>query len=263
MPQAVFSANSNYKIDVDAAVQSQNRAGNYSIIYWRIIVHKTYGYGHMATTNLGNTGRAESSVGQHWNNGNMAYDFRNGSMTGSWTIADGTFRVNHNSKGQASYYFSGWLNFYALGSASATTGWRNLPGLATNPPAPRPISLITKSQTSMEYKFTSTGDGGSAVREWQIGYGTNPNAPQAYVSSWGTSTIGGLQPGTVYYFWSRGRNDIGWSGWSSRSSNTTYAGAWIKRNGKWVLAVPYIKSNGVWRMAQPYVKRGTTWRPTG
>lgn len=263
MPQATFSANNNYKIDVDAAVQSQDRAGNFSIVYWRVVVHKTYGYGHMATTNLGNHGEVDSSVGQLWTNGNMAYDFRNGAMNGSWTIASGTFRVNHDGLGRGRYSVTGALNFYALGSAKATTGWRNLPTLATVPSPPRPISLAANSQHSMVYKFESNGDGGAPVREWQIGYGKNPNTPQAYLGSWGTTTIGALDPGTVYYAWSRGRNDIGWGPWSARKQTETSSGAVTKVGTQWKRTVPYIKVNGVWRLAQPYVKYKGVWRRTG
>lgn len=260
MPRARFSANANYEIEADASLQYQDRAGNYSMIYWRITVHKLYGYGHMATTNMGNSGHADSVVGRVWSNGNMAYDFRS---PGPWIIADGTFRVDHNAMGQASYYFSASLNYYALGSASATTGWRNLPALATNPPPPRPLGTAALSQTEIQYKFQSQGDGGTPVREWQIGYGRNPSYPEHYVTSWGTSTIGGLLPGTPYYFWSRGRNDIGWSGWSERASNSTIAGFWIKIAGNWIVGVPYIKLDGQWRMVEPWIKVGGVWRRTG
>lgn len=263
MVQAAFSSNGNYRIDIDAALQSQNREGNYSIIYWRILVVKSNAYGHMATTNMGNRGDASSNVGQLWANGNMSYEFRNGSSNGTWTIAEGTFRVNHNGAGEGSYYFAGSLTYYALGSASASTGWRSLPRLATEPPPPRPVNITDANQTSFIYRFTSNGDGGLAIREWQVGYGRNGSYPEWYTSSWGTAHIGGLQPATRYYIWARGRNDIGWSGWSARSDVMTTSGALVKAtNGQWVNAVPYVKVNGSWILAQPYVKVNGIWVAT-
>lgn len=262
MAQSPFSSNGNYRIDVDAAVQSQNRAGNYSIIYWRIYVVKSNAYGHMATTNMGNHGNAQSSVGQVWGNGNMAYEFRNGSSNGSFLIADGTFRVNHNGVGEASYYFSASLTYYALGSASASTGWRNLPRLATEPPRPRPVAFHNVRQTEVTYQFTSNGDGGTPVREWQIGYGTNPNGPQYYTGSNGRTVLGALSPATTWYVWSRGRNDIGWSDWSTRSSVVTKAGALIKIGKNWVKAVPFVKTSSGWKIAQPLIKVNGKWVET-
>ena len=43
MGQAAFSNYSQYVLDIDAAVQSQNQGGNYSVIYWRVLVYKTGG----------------------------------------------------------------------------------------------------------------------------------------------------------------------------------------------------------------------------
>lgn len=261
MAQAQFSGNGAYRIDVDAAVQSQNRAENYSIVYWRVLVVKNNAYGHMASTNMGNSGSATTSIGEVWRNNNMAYDFR-GPVNGTWTIAEGTTRVNHDSVGLASFYFSASLTYYALGSASASTGWFNLPRLATEPPAPSPVNITDVNQRGFIYRFSSNGDGGSTIREWQVGYGRNPTYPEAYTSSWGSVNFTGMQPGTTYYIWARGRNDLGWSGWSARAQVTTTSGALIKVNGRWVTAIPYIKVNGQWKLAQPYVKFRGVWTAT-
>lgn len=263
MTQVRFSDNANYLLDVDASVRSQSQPGNYSIIYWRVIVRKTHGAGHVATVSQGSSGRAESNTGRLWINGSMSYNFRNGSMTGSWTLAEGTFRVDHDSKGNGKYYVSAWLHFHALGSVSATTGWRNLPKLVTLPPPPRPEATVTLTQTSIRHKFKSTGDGGTPVREWQLGYGTNPKTPEIFIRSQGSSDIDDLQPGTTYYFWSRGRNDVGWGKWSVRSDTRTFAGARIKRGNSWRQAVPYVHVNGYWRLAEPYVKRKGVWGRAG
>ena len=91
---------------------------------------------------------------------------------------------------------------------------------ATVPPAPNPVVLSSITATSMHAVFSGNGDGGSAVTTWQIGYGTDPNAPQLYVNTFNT-TISGLTKGTTYYFWARGINAIGGGYWSTRSQATT------------------------------------------
>ena len=101
--------------------------------------------------------------------------------------------------------------------------------------------------------------------EWQIGYGTDPNTPQLtsqYSSMWG-STITGLAPATMYYFWARGRNILGWGQYSQRFSARTLANARFKADGIWKEAVPYAKINGVWKPVQPYIKVAGRWRKSG
>lgn len=89
---------------------------------------------------------------------------------------------------------------------------------ATVPPAPSPIGVDQVTHNSFRYRFSSTGTGGSPVREWQIGYGTSATTPQHFTTSSGTSTINvGFPGGTTVYMWSRGRNDVGWGPWSVRS----------------------------------------------
>jgi hypothetical protein len=259
---ATFSANANYYIDVDAALVSQNQAGNYSTIYWRVDVVKTYGYGFQATTNTGNSGWANSSVGSLWGDNNLAYNFANGQMSGRWTIASGTFNVAHRSDGNAEYWVSGGLTLVNLGTASAGTGTRSLPRIQTStvPPAPTGLGVDSATQTSLHYWFVNNGDGGAPILEWQIGWDPVGNYATSFMDSGGSSVITGLLPGQTYYIWSRGRNANGWGPWSNRLSARTIAGARINSGGTWHEAIPYVNVNGVWKLAQPYVNSGGTWK---
>lgn len=269
MGTATFSGNGSYYIDVDAALVSQNKGGNFSTIYWRVQVVKTAGYGFWASTGVGNKGWADSSQGGDrdlWNAGDLSYDFRNGSTTGRWTMAEGQFNVPHRSDGNAEYYVNGGLTLANLGSASAGTGWRSLPRIvnSTVPNAPVGTGFGTIDQTSIQYKFTGNGDGGTPVREWQAMYNdATINGPQITYGSDGATPVGGLKPGHTYNFWSRGRNDVGWGPWSGMSTTKTIAGARVKVNGTWRDAVPYVKVNGVWRLARPLVKVNGNWKKCG
>jgi hypothetical protein len=108
--------------------------------------------------------------------------------------------------------------------------------------------------------FSGNYDGGSPIREWQVHYGLNPSFGEYATGSDGSTRIGGLLPGKTYYFWSRGRNDIGWGAWSPRTQANTKAGARIKIGGVWKQAVPYVKTGGVWKMAQPHIKVNGSWK---
>lgn len=266
MGTATFSTNGNYYIDVDAQVVSQNGPGNYSTIYWRIYVVKTYGTGYASSTNQGNSGWADSNVGGNpdlWSNGNMAYNFQNGSYTGTFLIAEGTFNIGHRSDGNQEYFVNGGLTLNSLGSASAGTGTRSLPRIqtATVPGAPVPLDFGTRTMTSIQYRFSGTTDGGSPIREWQALYqDATINGPQIAYSSWGSTDLGGLIPGHMYNFWSRGRNDIGWGPWSIAASVRTVAPAFVRVGGVWREAIPYVRVNGVWRAAQPYVRVNGVWK---
>lgn len=263
MGRSTFSGNSSYYIDVDASVQSQNFAGNYSTIYWRVYVVKTYGDGFSAWGG-GNSGWADGPNGggrDLWDSSIDQYDFRNGSYTGTFTMASGTYRLNHDSDGSATYYVNAALTLTNLGTAQSGSGTKTAPKFnrATKPPAPKGLTLTDIQQMSMVYRFSSTGTGGSAITEWQIGYGLSSSSPQLFMSSTGTSTVSRLMPGKRYYFWSRGRNAQGWSPWSNRISAQTVAGAYVRVKGSWKLAIPYVRVKGVWRVARPYVRKSGTW----
>lgn len=260
MAQATFSGNGNYRIDVDGQLVSQS--GLTSTIYWRVIVHKTNTTGHRAWGSTGSNGWADGNPGRLWTNGNMEFNFQNGSMSGSFLIADGHFNVGHRADGHAEYYVAGGLTLAGLGSASANTGWRSLPHIqtATVPDAPTPLGVDQHEMTSLRYRFSGNGNGGAPILEWQALYqeGNGPQIALGWQS--GTLILPNLKPATNYNFWSRGRNSQGWGPWSAISSGRTRAGARIKHGGQWREAVPYIKHNGAWKLAQPYSKVNGIWR---
>lgn len=262
MAQAYFSGNGNYRIDVDAALVSQS--GLTSTIYWRVLVLKQNTTGHAAWGQNGSNGFADASVGRLWTNNSLEYNFQNGSYSGTFTIAEGRFNVQHRADGNAEYYVSSTLNLTLLGSASASTGWVSLPRIqtATTPAAPTPIGFSDITQNQIRYHFQGNSDGGSPIREWQaLWQDATVNGPQTPYWSNGSTLLGpGLTPGHKYNFWSRGRNDIGWGPWSAISSARTIAGARLRQGGVWREAVPYVKVNGVWRLAQPYVKQNGGWK---
>jgi hypothetical protein len=133
--------------------------------------------------------------------------------------------------------------------------------LTPNPTNPILISEVT--QTGFRYQFGPPGDdGGAAILEMQVAYGTDPNQAQYYVSSGGDIRITGLRPATDYYIWSRARNQAGWGPWSWRANTRTSAGARVKIAGVWREVLPLVKSGGSWKIAQPFVKRDGVWKRT-
>lgn len=266
-PTGVFSLNPNFYLEVVHRVESQSITTNHSIIYYQIRVVKTAYAEYSGIQGQGSWGWADSNTGKNpdlWENDDLPFDFRNGVANGVWIFKEGTFRIDHRTDGTAEYAVTSQVKLHLLGEALATSGVRALPRLASPTPAPRPIGIDQVTMTSMRYRFSSQGAGAGnlPVIEWQIGWGTDPNSPQNYLKSTGTSTVK-VSPGTMYYFWSRGRNAMGWGPWSRKNSQQSIAGARILVGGVRKEAVPYVKSNGVWVPAQPYVKLSGVWKPTG
>lgn len=262
MPTAQFSGNGNYNLDVDGALSRQS--GLTSTIYWRMIVNKGNTYGNAAWGNTGSNGWVDGNPGRLWTNGNMEFNFQNGTYGGSFMIAEGYFDVQHRADGNAEFYVAGGLHLAGLGDASVNTGWRSLPRIQTArvPDAPTPVGFSDITQNQIRYHFSGNYDGGSPIREWQaLWQDATVNGPQNAYGSNGSTLLGpGLTPGHTYNFWSRGRNDVGWGPWSAMSTARTIAGARAKWQGQWHEAVPYVKQNGVWRLAQPYSKVNGVWR---
>lgn len=170
---------------------------------------------------------------QFWITSNNSTTF-NHSMPWAYTINGSysgpqTYNYNANSGWNliASWpiYYSQTVTFY-LGN----TGTSGLGGptqfdqfifRAVVPSSPATPSLSNVTSTSVDVTFTDGSDGGSAIDLREIGYGTNGASPTSTIASDGSDTVTGLTPGTLYYFWARTHNAVGYSSWSARVNATT------------------------------------------
>jgi hypothetical protein len=134
---------------------------------------------------------------------------------------------------------------------------------ATVPQAPDPVTFSSVASTSLVASFTDNGNGGAAINARQIGYNkSNTITTATIISSDGSTSITGLAPGTLYYFWSRVRNARGWSNWSAVRSVTLVAAVYIKVGATWSRAIPYVRVGGVWKIARPWGRIAGIWKET-
>lgn len=197
-----------------------------------------------------NNGSAIDSrqIGYGTNSSTPQYTTSSDRSTTIGALASGTtwyfWARTHNAKG--------WSPWSAR--ANATT--------LRVPEAPSTPLLSSVTATSVDISFTANGNGGSPITGYQIGYGTSSSAPTSTVSASSPKVIDGLTPGTVYYFWARAQNSMGWSAWSAPSSTRTVSGAYINVGGTWKLAVPYVKVGGVWKLAETWTRNLGEWKRT-
>lgn len=150
---------------------------------------------------------------QQWSwsdSGVMQFDMNN---RGSWQLVGRVGVPNSRN--------IGWT-IYNSGLGFPTSTISIYVNRATTPPAPRFTDVHATGTSTVHTVFTGQGDGGSPIREWQLAYGTNPNNASYYIGSNGTNDVGGLSSGVTWYFWCRGRNDIGWGAWSARAQAFTW-----------------------------------------
>ena len=129
------------------------------------------------------------------------------------------------------WQFFGYVNVYesqnvrftieASGLGWGTTNFDQWISRSSVPPPPTINSVTPTSTSAFHVVFTGNGDGGSTVDEWQLAYSV-PNGPTSYVSSTGTSDVGGFSSGDLIYFWARGHNSVGWGEWSARAEGVTW-----------------------------------------
>ena len=93
---------------------------------------------------------------------------------------------------------------------------------STVPAPPYIWNTIALSASHIRVEFVDGYAGGSAIVERQIGYGTNPNGPEYYSDSDGSTDLGPFTSGQRLYFWARTRNSLGWSNWSNRTDKAPW-----------------------------------------
>jgi hypothetical protein len=180
------------------------------------------------------------------------------------TNLDGYFNITGLLRGKT-YYF--WVRTH---NAKGWSPWSARTQATTHnyPPAPSTPVLSLATQTTVKTVFSSNGDGGSPVLEWELNYGLNSTTPELTIASNGTLTLTGLSAGQKYYFRARGRNKYGWGAYSAISSVTLMAGAYVDYVAPGTTAavkkraVPYVRYNGVWKVVTPYVNLKGLWKTT-
>lgn len=225
--------------------------------------------GSLIIRDLGSTVQAivHNGNGSTWANGVGWSIYLNdgaaGSASGTFNIAGGQDVVvwQGNIVSDVKITFNmGATGTSGLGGPASVSA--NIPR-ATVPGTPVMIGIDQLVHQSFRVRFSGTTDGGSPILEWQIGFGLDPNNVQYTTGSSGTTTINtGFAPGSTVYAWARGRNAVGWSGWSARASGVLLPGVKVRVSGVYRDAIPYVKLNGVWTPAVGYVKKAGAWLMT-
>lgn len=134
---------------------------------------------------------------------------------------------------------------------------------ATVPDAPSNPTFTNVGPVSVGVNWTPNGNGGASIDNYEVGYALTNSTPTSFVTSTTSPKIvTGLTPGTVYYFWVRAHNSVGWGAYSGPVAQQTIAGVRFNDGGTWKIAIPYVKNGGVWKLVRPYVKIGGIWKET-
>jgi hypothetical protein len=231
------------------------------------------------TRSTGNSGtmmiRDTGTNVEFWINSNNSTTFDHElpwgySVNGS---TNNTLTANYNAGagwvllGSWSVTYSQTVTFYLRATGTAGFGgpttFSQAIARATVPPAPNNPTFTTVGPTSLYVNFTPTGDGGSAITSYDIGYGLTSSADSTlYTGAVSPQYISGLTPGTTYYFRVRANNAVGNGTWSTIVSQQTVAGVRVRDGGTWKIAVPYVKVAGIWKVAVPYVNVSGVWKGT-
>lgn len=164
---------------------------------------------------------------------------------------------------------SSGTTYYFWARTRNSEGWSSWSGRASaktlrGPGAPSAPLLSSVRATSVDVAFSAPSDnGGSTITGYQIGYSaTKWVVDGTIISATSPQVVTGLDPGTVYYFWVRARNAVGWGAWSAARTTRTVAGAYVKVGAVTKLAIPYVRVGGVWKVAEPWIKHVGVWKRT-
>lgn len=170
----------------------------------------------------GNTAAWDASVG--WsgtvNNVGVGGSFNSAYPGATWRQIAG-WGVSYNQTVVFSKEDSGTQG---LGGATTVSVGINR---STVPGAPSKVSFSEVGLSSMKTSFVGYTDGGSAMLDWQLAIGIYPSGPLSSGTSYysngqsGVRVVSGLQPGTLYAAWARGRNANGWGAWGPGNTQRT------------------------------------------
>jgi hypothetical protein len=160
---------------------------------------------------------------QTWNNDQQYSFFANGSYSGILKFrlvrGGGWQYVNHV---YVTYDQDIAFGVIGAGIGFPTYTFNQHIQRSTVPQPPYLTNVYSISSSAFHVDFAGGYDGGSPIVEWQIGYGSSSNYPVSFISSGGSSDVGGFYSGQRIYFWARARNAIGWSDWSNRGEGVTW-----------------------------------------
>jgi hypothetical protein len=192
----------------------------------------------------------------------------------NWVSSNGSTTVSGLTPGKTYNFWARCHNADGWGPYSAMSTV-TLPNVPTAPSQPL---LASATETTMDISWSPSSGNGSTVTGYQVGYGTSTSGPTTIVSASSPQTITGLSPGTLYYFWVRAQNSVGYSAWSQYNSASTVAGAYIFVEstlhpmwvgiggapiiGGWHPAVPYVRVGGVWKPAEVWINVQGVWTRT-
>src|SRR5688572_27716768 len=119
----------------------------------------------------------------------------------------------------------------------------------------------------MRYQFTGNDLRGGTLVQWEFEYGKNSSfAPGTFISvaSSGTSTVTGLDPGTMYYFRSRAvtrgiDGSLLYGSWSAVISAETLAGVYVSDGTNWVASGLKVSDGSAWVSLTPKISDGDSW----
>lgn len=205
------------------------------------------------TTQFSSGGDGGSPVDQ-WQ---MTYNTN--SNGGQWTYAsNGVNNLTGLTPGQAYWFWARGHNALGWGPWAGPFGWTQL--RQPDPPSAPVISEIT--QTTAKATWTPNGTGGSAITNQELHYRTtlDDQGNTTILSGSPPKSLTGMQPGILYYFWTRAQNAIGWSALTGPVMQRMVAGAVIKEGVDYKYAVPYVKVAGVWKLARPWINSNEVWK---
>ena len=209
-------------------------------------------------------------------NGGLAIDSRQiayslTTTATNWVSSNGSTTVTGLTPGKTYNFWARCHNADGWGPYSVMSTV-TLPNVPTAPSQPL---LASATASTMDLSWSPSSGNGSTVTGYQVGYGTSPSGPTTIVSASSPQTITGLSPGTLYYFWVRAQNAVGYSAWSTPNSGSTVAGAYVyvhpatevfggvvHQLGGWTPAVPYVRVGGVWKPAEVWVNKQGVWSRT-